>query len=372
MQKQTDILRKERKKLLKQLDKLGNIKKGTVPQTIAIQFIEECAYWYGHPSGGPVHAPNHSRNIKSTDDRNWQIDFGANTFLVGNAISKCQKTIQNLLNNISLQKIKKNTLVELRKELLENIAGSVSNYGRQYRTYPVSKGHMIFGTQSIYTNDFITLLLRIVPVDSFILKYLSEKEIKKNDERVKRLFQKIIDRTRINVLPKDYNYFLNELKQLDPNFNIKATSFKKFGKLIAFFVKNEKLRVEQINRTQQVVFLNKTRRQLSKPGKKAYKNLCQATSLDKQIEYAVSTLVAANSVLMSDYHEQNDAQSCFSALCRAIFFNGYPVNQFQKHLFRIFSLNFQIISGESVNKRDIEDIISTTQNILEMAGILTP
>ncbi len=85
-----------------------------IKRSFAEELIKKSAYWYSHPSGYPVHAPNHFKHIydpvgrkyallKALGDENiakpikndWKIDFGSNTFLISNAILKCQSTLLN-------------------------------------------------------------------------------------------------------------------------------------------------------------------------------------------------------------------------------------------------------------------------------------
>ena len=144
------------------LDRLGT-EEGEVPIDVAKKFIRASAWWYDHPSG-PVSAPGHSSRIYGSES-DWKIDFGANTFMVGRAISRCRKTLSLFLEQASSGNIV--SISKLKEKLTLDVRGAVTNYdGDEYPGYyPVVGADMKFGAQSIDTKDFVNLVLKIVPVD---------------------------------------------------------------------------------------------------------------------------------------------------------------------------------------------------------------
>ena len=144
------------------LDSLGTEDR-EVPLDVAKKFIRESAWWIDHHSG-PVSAPGHSRRIYGSES-NWKIDFGANTFMVGRAISRCRKTLSQFLEQASSGNIM--PISKLKEKLTLNVRGAVTNYdGEEYPGfYPVVGADMKFGVQSIDTKDFVNLVLKIVPAE---------------------------------------------------------------------------------------------------------------------------------------------------------------------------------------------------------------
>jgi hypothetical protein len=123
-----------------------------LPEDYARGFIASSAWWYSHPSGRPVRAPKHSNNIYLSS-RGWVIDFGANTFLISIAVSRANteiiKSIRSAINGNVF------CLNDLEEKIKNHIRGAVTNFsGDEYEGYyPVEGNDMIFGTQSIDTDD---------------------------------------------------------------------------------------------------------------------------------------------------------------------------------------------------------------------------
>ena len=127
---------------------------GIVPLGLAQRLIKDSAYWYGH-SNGPIKAPKHFERIVS-GPYGWEVPFGANSFLVEKAIRRSNKKARTVLDSVSLTNQKWPSSI-LREELVNSVRGAVSNHcGEEYPTlWPITKGHMRFGTQSIHVDDFI-------------------------------------------------------------------------------------------------------------------------------------------------------------------------------------------------------------------------
>lgn len=143
----------------------------SIDRSLAEKCIKESAYWYDHPCGHPVKAPKHSHRIRGNTN-NWYIDFGANTFLVGHAICRCQVRLLKLLDNIENGCII--PIKELREQLKHDVRRAVANYdGYEYGgSYSGGYGkYMKFGAQAINLDEFINVVLRTASL-GFIFEYL--------------------------------------------------------------------------------------------------------------------------------------------------------------------------------------------------------
>lgn len=159
--KNTKKYRKELKKIISSLNCLS--KNNEVPLHIAEIFIKSSTWWFKHPSGRPVRAPNHQKNIYSSKS-GWSINFGWNTFLISKAILRCRKTLEEFLAKADDDKIE--PFHSLCRKLRLDICGAVEIQGKEYPGYYPLESHddMVFGSSSISTRDFIILLIGWVPV----------------------------------------------------------------------------------------------------------------------------------------------------------------------------------------------------------------
>jgi hypothetical protein len=133
---------------------------GMVSRKLAQRFVRESAWWLRHPSG-PTRARGHARRVYGSGS-DWRIDFGANTFLVGSAILRCAKTMTQYLNEAKEGQL--SSPDNLIKRLRRNVRGAIANYdGDEYLLYPLEDNDMVFGTQSIDVQDFVSLFLEYVP-----------------------------------------------------------------------------------------------------------------------------------------------------------------------------------------------------------------
>jgi hypothetical protein len=133
---------------------------GEIDKELAKEFIRESAYW-DHPTASRmVHAPRHDKRIYGSPN-NWRIDFGANSFLVGHAIWRCQQTILDFI-----EKAESGSVIpqaELRESLENKVRGAVANHeGDEYEGYysATDGDFLIFGTQAIKISSFVNLILR--------------------------------------------------------------------------------------------------------------------------------------------------------------------------------------------------------------------
>jgi hypothetical protein len=130
------------------------VQNAKVPISLAQRLIKDSAYWYGHQNG-PARAPKHYERV-TAGPYGWEITFGANSFLVEQAIRRFTDSARAAVESFALTG-KTIPDKELRKQLALITRGAVSNYqGEVYLTYwPVTDGHMMFGTQSIHVADFV-------------------------------------------------------------------------------------------------------------------------------------------------------------------------------------------------------------------------
>jgi hypothetical protein len=130
---------------------------GEVELELAKEFIRESAYW-DHPSGSLVRAPKHAERIYSHRN-NWVLDFGANLFLVGTALYRCQQALLEFLEKAESGDVMPKS--QLRENLELIVRGAVANHeGDEYDgcAFPMHNNFMIFGNQAINIYDFVNLI----------------------------------------------------------------------------------------------------------------------------------------------------------------------------------------------------------------------
>lgn len=342
--------------------------KGKIRKETTIYFIEECAYWYLHPSGKPVRAPGHSERIKGSEN-GWRIDYGANTFLVGKAIERCKKTILDYIENIKFEKVKPEDLDKIKIDILNNVSSSVSNYGNAaYRTYPVENGHMKFGVQSICVDNFSEIFLQKTKINEFIEKYSAINKIEANTEKAIEAFQNIIDCQSTGELPRDYNYFIDEFKKKNPEINIKNTYFKKFNKLILYFKNNKLIETNEINGKAMVVSIKKTPIGLGKKSKKIYKKGLQSGLNYEKIDYMIQTLELANLILGNKHMDLKGKNIFFASLAKSIVKNGYDIKELEAGIIYLLRAKFKIALQENPDPILGNEAVQVATKILSMAG----
>lgn len=145
--------------LMRMLDGNGRMKSG-----VAQRFISDSAWWVDHPKG-PVHAPKHHERV-TYGIEGWEIVFGANKFLVGQAAERCSG---HVLVKTLPQVVKSQTKVEwlkLQQELAMIVRGSVLNFAdREYDCYgDLWDDHMRFGAQSINVKDFVNCFYQLAKI----------------------------------------------------------------------------------------------------------------------------------------------------------------------------------------------------------------
>ncbi len=141
----------------------------TIPLSLAQGFIRYATYW-DHPKAGYYVHADHSHRVKNDYQHGWSVKFGGNYFLVGKAIERCKKSI-----NEYIEKIRNGNNIEiniLRNDLKKHISGAVatSNNYEYDGYYPIEEGYMKFGTQAIDVTDGANFLIQELGLDLFIEK----------------------------------------------------------------------------------------------------------------------------------------------------------------------------------------------------------
>jgi hypothetical protein len=133
---------------------------GVVSKEIAELFIKNSAWWLTHPSG-PIPAPGHSRNL-ILSHRQWQISFGANSFVIGQAIVGCRRILKYFFDQTTFDS--RGDVHTLDHDLKKVVRGCVTNYqGDYYEAYGDDE-QLTFGAQAIKISGFIHTIYEIVPV----------------------------------------------------------------------------------------------------------------------------------------------------------------------------------------------------------------
>ena len=129
-----------------------------IPLELAQEFVRATAWWHTHSSGSPVKAPNHSNRIYK-NHHGWVVDFGANSFLVGKAVSRCAKEINNYIDKAVQGEVVQ--LDGLKQKLMLHIRGAVANHNQdEYDGYYALVGSdMMFGAQSIDVKDGVNFII---------------------------------------------------------------------------------------------------------------------------------------------------------------------------------------------------------------------
>jgi len=172
-QHEKSLLERKVRRCRSHLRKLGT--RESVPREVAQRFVEYSAYWIDHPYTTPP-CPGDAGYLYGSDP-DWCI-YDGNTFVVGRAILRCRKILQEFLQDA----VKGVTLdfQALRSRLTNAVRQSVENYnGDEYSLFPVRNGiyhgdeyfdleYMKFGTKGIVISYFVNLILEKVPVEGVL------------------------------------------------------------------------------------------------------------------------------------------------------------------------------------------------------------
>lgn len=135
-------------------------KDGKMPIGVCQRLISDTAWWHGHPQG-PARAPNHYKRVTS-GVHGWEIEFGANLFLVEKAIRRCISIITEHAFLAERTRAKVDA-IELRYSMSLQVRSAVAKYnGAEYKEYyDTVNGFMLFGTQAINVNDFVATMSKL-------------------------------------------------------------------------------------------------------------------------------------------------------------------------------------------------------------------
>lgn len=135
---------------------------GKVPLGAAQRLIRDSAYWHGHPQG-PTRAPDHSRRIVH-GRFGWEVEFGANYFLVGRAIARSVYWVGRYIA-LARPGGPRPLLSDIGEELRLEVIRSVANSNHElYGNYPEQDGYLLFGTQAIHVPSFVNKILAFTEV----------------------------------------------------------------------------------------------------------------------------------------------------------------------------------------------------------------
>lgn len=133
---------------------------GIVSIGAAQRLIRDSAWWHGHPHG-PARAPKHYDRVVY-GAHGWEIDFGANFFLVEKAIRRCAAVIEEACAEV----LRTGNTVDAstyRYKMSLAVRGAVANFqGNEYESYyDTTDGFMLFGTQAIRVDDFVNSMCEL-------------------------------------------------------------------------------------------------------------------------------------------------------------------------------------------------------------------
>jgi Bacterial RNA polymerase, alpha chain C terminal domain len=126
----------------------------------AERFVRSSAWWLTHSSRQAVRAPRHADRLFYFPDHGWALDFGANAFLVGKAIERCEIVLDECRDEAAAGQAVSRSDVEAR--LKQQISGAVANSnGEEYGGYyPIRNGRLNFGAQAISVDDGARFMIK--------------------------------------------------------------------------------------------------------------------------------------------------------------------------------------------------------------------
>lgn len=152
----------------KWLDTTGD----SVPKELAVELVQESAWWLTHSSGSSVRAPRHSDRLEK-QYCGWSVKFGANWFVAGRALALAReraKAVYDLASKGNLPDIG-----TVKRQMRAIPSQSVMNVNFDfYDRYPENGiGKLVFGAQAIDVNDCERVLMRVTGLDDLFAKYES-------------------------------------------------------------------------------------------------------------------------------------------------------------------------------------------------------
>jgi len=142
-----------------------------IPEELARNFLIETIYHPNHSSGRPVRYTSDASKMYMNSYHGWAIDFNSNPFLVGKAIERCKKGINDYIENYTIST--KFDLNELKDKLHYHIRGAVATgKNDEYeRYYPLEKGRfMKFWQRGIDVNRGVEFLIKEIGLNKLEAK----------------------------------------------------------------------------------------------------------------------------------------------------------------------------------------------------------
>ena len=125
---------------------------GNVPSSVAKDLVRASAWWLTHSSGRPVRAPRHASRVEKYS-LGWGIEFGANHFLITRAVQRSATKLLEYVPGIE-ERHEMFRMAGVLNILRPAFPASVANYKLdEYGHYAPTKGHLVFGAQSICVDD---------------------------------------------------------------------------------------------------------------------------------------------------------------------------------------------------------------------------
>ncbi|MEC4722770.1 phospholipase D-like domain-containing protein [Noviherbaspirillum sp. CPCC 100848] len=151
---------------------------GQISRELAQSFIRRSTFWHSHSSGHIVSGRGHAKRVYGVAG-DWKVDFGANSFLVGRAIRRCFRTVEEYIDKWEAGQPQDAS--ETVRQLRRDVNGAVAGYdGVELSGYysSLSGNDMMFGTTSIDIKFFVRVVLEGLPEEiSAPLRDVNEAQV---------------------------------------------------------------------------------------------------------------------------------------------------------------------------------------------------
>jgi len=160
---ESNTLKKVKKKFISYLDQQASSYR-KINKSVAMTIIQKTDWWLTHLSG-PVRAPGQSKHVYNLSG-DYFIDYGANTFAISESVSLAMNEISFFLKDFGKNSFEM-SISYLKGRLIKSLTKCVKNSDfYDYKNYPLDENNqLVFGAHAIDCNDFINVILKVVPVD---------------------------------------------------------------------------------------------------------------------------------------------------------------------------------------------------------------
>jgi hypothetical protein len=148
-----------------------------VPHDLAYGLVASSAWWLRHPSGTPVRAPNHAQRLVASSNLGWIVEFGANGFAAGYALSQARIIARDVMQRY--QKGEAADEAQVRALLGDAVKASVFNHAHELYspgTYHIEGNDLVFGVQSIDVKDCVDHLIELTGLKELLSLKFDEYE----------------------------------------------------------------------------------------------------------------------------------------------------------------------------------------------------